>query len=108
MFDVRCATVQFEHATYKHYIFCFWIYRRSKQQKRRKRIKKNSSSSDDDDYDKNSPKKHGRKNIRKMIRSSDLEIETKEAAKREFERKKRIEERQKLVRIKSWPNISYI
>lgn len=68
-----------------------------KQQKRRKRIKKMSDSSDDGDE--NSPKKHGRKNIRKMIRSSDLEVETKEAAKREMERKKRIEERQKLVRF---------
>lgn len=64
--------------------------------RRRKRIKKNSDSSDDDG-EKGAQKKHGRKNIRKMIRSSDLEIETKEAAKREIERKKRIEERQKLV-----------
>lgn len=63
------------------------------KRRRRKRIRKNSDSSDDDDK----PKKHGRKNIRKMIRAQDLEVETKEAAKHEAERKKRIEERQKLV-----------
>lgn len=79
-------------------IFWFSDISSKKQQKRRKRIKKNSDSSDADG-DENSPKKHGRKNIRKMIRSSDLEVETKEAAKREMERKKRIEERQKLVRF---------
>lgn len=65
-----------------------------KKRKRRRRIRKNSDSSDD-----NSKKKSGRKNIRKVIRTADLEDETKEAAKREQERKKRIEERQKLVRI---------
>lgn len=64
--------------------------------RRRKRIKKISDSSDDDD--KNTTRKHGRKNIRKVIRAQDLEVETKEAAKREAERKKRIEDRQKLVR----------
>lgn len=63
--------------------------------RRRKRIRKNSSSSDDDGE--KGSRKHGRKNIRKVIRSSDLEVETKEAAKLEAERKKRIEERQKLV-----------
>lgn len=63
-----------------------------KKYKRRKRIKKVSDSSDE-----NTPKKHGRKNIRKVIRTADLEQETKEAAKHEIERKKRIEERQKLV-----------
>lgn len=64
--------------------------------RRRKRIKKNSSSSDDDG-ERGGMKKHGRKNIRKVIRSADLEVSTKEAAKREAERKKRIEDRQKLV-----------
>lgn len=63
--------------------------------KRRKRIRRNSDSSDDDDND--TPKKHGRKNIRKVTRYQDLEDETKEAAQRERERKKRIEERQKMV-----------
>lgn len=54
-----------------------------------------SDSSDDDDMD--TPKKHGRKNIRKVTRYQDLEDETKEAAQRERERKKRMEERQKMV-----------
>lgn len=73
----------------------------SSKRRRRKRIKKNSSSSDEDG-ERGSGKK-GRKNIRKVIRSSDLEDETKEAAKREGERKRRIEERQRLVRL-FYPN----
>lgn len=78
-----------------YFRFYFWLNRAKR--KRRKRIKKVSDSSDEDG-DRNK-KKQGRKNIRKMIRVADLEEETKEAAKREAERKKRIQERQKLVKF---------
>ncbi|XP_059622920.1 transcriptional regulator ATRX homolog [Phlebotomus argentipes] len=65
---------------------------------RKRRIKrpKNSDSSDDDKKDDKGDKATKRKNIRKVIKDRDLEDETKKAAKEESERKKRIEERQKL------------
>ncbi|XP_053669923.1 transcriptional regulator ATRX homolog [Anopheles nili] len=82
--------------------------------KKRTRIRKNSSSSSDDegsgskrkrkrgkkskaedDSDADSPNK-GRKNIRKLMKKSDLEETTKNAAQEERERKQRIIERQKL------------
>lgn len=64
---------------------------------RRKRIKRVSenSSSNDEAKDKSSPAK-GRKNIKKIIKVRDLDEETRIAAKEEQQRKKRIEERQKL------------
>ncbi|XP_068157682.1 transcriptional regulator ATRX homolog [Drosophila tropicalis] len=63
--------------------------------KKRRRIKRNSSgdSADDGDDDKN---KNKRKHIRKIIKTKDLDVSTKEAAKEEDDRRKRIEERQKL------------
>lgn len=64
-----------------------------KPKKRRIRRQKNSDSSNSDGDDK-SPNK-GRKNIRKVLKVKDLEVDTKKAAKIEVERKKRIEERQK-------------
>lgn len=54
--------------------------------------------------DESNPVQDTRKNIRKMIRSSDLRVETKEAVQRELERRERLEEKQKLVRIKNHPN----
>lgn len=62
--------------------------------KRRKRIKKMASSDEDDESQEKN--KTGRKNIRKLIKNSGLDVTTKEAAKIERERKQRIEERQKL------------
>lgn len=65
-----------------------------KTKKKRRRIKKNSSNdSDDGDDEKN---KNKRKHIRKIIKTKDLDLTTKEAAKEEEDRRKRIEERQKL------------
>jgi len=65
-----------------------------KQKKKgRKRIKKNSSGESDDDDDK---QKNKRKHIRKIIKTKDLDLTTKEAAKEEDDRRKRIEDRQKL------------
>lgn len=56
-----------------------------------------TSDSSDKDGEKNAPKKLGRRNIRKLIADCDLSEQTKEAGKREEERKKRIAEKQKLV-----------
>ncbi|KAH8382793.1 hypothetical protein KR009_005281 [Drosophila setifemur] len=61
--------------------------------KKRKRIKKNSSGESDNDDDKAKVK---RKHIRKIIKAKDLNVSTKEAGKEEEDRRKRIEERQKL------------
>ncbi|KAH8310934.1 hypothetical protein KR044_003488 [Drosophila immigrans] len=63
-----------------------------KNKKKRRRIKKNSSGDSDED-EKN---KNKRKHIRKIIKTKDLDLSTKEAAKEEDDRRKRIEERQKL------------
>ncbi|KAG4079249.1 hypothetical protein HA402_006972 [Bradysia odoriphaga] len=57
--------------------------------KKRRRIKNASDSSDNE-------KNTSRKKIRKILDEKDLEDETKEAAREEMERKRRIEERQKL------------
>ena len=63
-----------------------------KSKKKRRRIRQNSSDeSDDGKKDKNK-----RKDIRKIIKTSELNISTKTATKEEEERRKRIEERQKL------------
>ncbi|KAH8257777.1 hypothetical protein KR038_001028 [Drosophila bunnanda] len=62
--------------------------------KKRKRIKKNSSGESEDGDDEK--QKNKRKHIRKIIKTKDLDVTTKEAAKEEDDRKKRIEERQKL------------
>ncbi|XP_017052637.2 transcriptional regulator ATRX homolog [Drosophila ficusphila] len=64
-----------------------------KGKKKRKRIKKNSSGESDGDDDK---QKNKRKHIRKIIKTKDLDLTTKEAAKEEDDRRKRIEDRQKL------------
>ncbi|XP_032593368.1 transcriptional regulator ATRX homolog [Drosophila grimshawi] len=65
-----------------------------KKKKKRRRIKKTSSGdSDDGDDEKN---KNKRKHIRKIIKTKDLDLTTKEAAKEEDDRRKRIEERQKI------------
>lgn len=71
------------------YIFLF------SRPKKKSRIKKASADDDSDSDNKNSPNK-GRKNIRKVIKSKELETGTKQAARNEMERKRRIEERQKL------------
>ncbi|KAH8267177.1 hypothetical protein KR026_001972 [Drosophila bipectinata] len=63
------------------------------QKKKRKRIKKNSSDDSDGDDEK---AKNKRKHIRKIIKTKDLDVSTKEAGKEEEDRRKRIEERQKL------------
>ncbi|XP_055695300.1 transcriptional regulator ATRX homolog [Lutzomyia longipalpis] len=65
---------------------------------RKRRIKrpKNSDSSDDEKKTEKSPDKNKRKNIRKVLKDRDLEDDTKKAAREESERKKRIEERQKM------------
>ncbi|KAM7362156.1 ATRX chromatin remodeler XNP isoform 1-T2 [Cochliomyia hominivorax] len=64
-----------------------------KSKKKRRRIRKNSSDDSDDDEKKD---KNKRKDIRKIIKTSELNISTKTATKEEEERRKRIEERQKL------------
>lgn len=81
----------------------------AKPKKKRRRIKKTTSDDDEseskrngdasdgsDDADGSKSKAAGRKNIRKVIKTRDLESVTKRAAREEAERKKRIEERQKL------------
>ncbi|GFR28480.1 transcriptional regulator ATRX [Trichonephila clavata] len=74
------------------------------KKKRRKRIKiaANSSSSDEkekgDGASQNTPGK-GRKNIKKILSKEDLTVETKEAQNIEKERRKRVQERQKLYNI---------
>lgn len=65
---------------------------KKKSKGKRRRIRQNSSEeSDDGKKDKNK-----RKDIRKIIKTSELNISTKTATKEEEERRKRIEERQKL------------
>ncbi|XP_036321898.1 transcriptional regulator ATRX homolog isoform X2 [Rhagoletis pomonella] len=64
--------------------------------KRKGRGKKNANSDEDDDDDSDEKNKNKRKHIRKIIKTKDLDISTKNAAKEEEERRKRIEERQKL------------
>lgn len=76
-------------------VFSVLLFRKKK--KKRKRIKAQKSDDSSDEYDEDGVKKKGRKNIRKVIKSRDLDDETKEAARTEQERKKRIEERQKMV-----------
>lgn len=61
---------------------------------KRKRIKTLKSDSSEEDDDGNGNK--GRKNIRKLLKIKDLEYQTKQAAKTELERKRRIEERQRM------------
>lgn len=68
-----------------------------KKKKKRKRIRRQKSDSSEDSD--GNPKSKGRKNIRKVMRNKDLDQETKDAARIEMERKKRIQERQKLVRF---------
>lgn len=63
------------------------------KKKKRKRIKNNSSEESDGDDEK---AKNKRKHIRKIIKTKDLDVSTKEAGKEEEDRRKRIEERQKL------------
>lgn len=73
--------------------------------KKRRRIKAASDSSDNE-------KNASRKKIRKILDEKDLEDDTKKATREEMERKKRIEERQKLVSGKienfSWiPRVTF-
>ena len=63
--------------------------------RRRKRIK-NGSSSDDESQDEDKDSPHKRKNIRKIVADKKLSEDTKMAALDEKERKKRMEEKQKL------------
>lgn len=63
---------------------------------RLKRIKRNSDSSSGDEGKEKDGTSKGRKNIKKIIKVRDLDEETRLAAKEEAQRKKRIEERQKL------------
>lgn len=67
---------------------------------KRKRIKKMSSDSDSDvqEVSQGTPNKSGRKNIRKVLKDKQVAEDTKQAAKEEEERLKRIAERQILVR----------
>ncbi|KAH8417417.1 hypothetical protein KR222_011589, partial [Zaprionus bogoriensis] len=67
-----------------------------KTKKKRRRIKKNSSGDSDDGDEEKNKDKNKRKHIRKIIKTKDLDMTTKEAAKEEEDRRKRIEERQKL------------
>ncbi|GAB0094799.1 Transcriptional regulator ATRX homolog [Sergentomyia squamirostris] len=72
----------------------------TKNRKRRIKRPKNDDSTDEENGE-NGDKEKGdkslkRKNIRKVIKDRDLEDDTKKAARLESERKKRIEERQKL------------
>ncbi|XP_076641676.1 transcriptional regulator ATRX homolog isoform X2 [Halictus rubicundus] len=72
-----------------------------KKVKQRKRIKKVDTDSDDDSDDdaansQGTPGKKGRKNIRKVLKDKQVADDTKQAAKEEEERLKRIEDRQKL------------
>ncbi|XP_039948110.1 transcriptional regulator ATRX homolog [Bactrocera neohumeralis] len=61
--------------------------------KRKGKVKKSAKSDEEDADEKN---KNKRKHIRKIIKTKDLDITTKNATKEEEERRKRIEERQKL------------
>lgn len=72
----------------------YFIVYSKKKRRRRKRNKKNLDSSDGERESRN---KRGRKNIRKVIKVKDLELETKLAAKEEIQRKRRLEERRKKV-----------
>lgn len=74
----------------------------SKKKRRRRKRKKNNSDSSDGDRESHS--KRGRKNIRKVIKVKDLELETKLAAKEEIQRRRRIVEREKKVKqnIRKW------
>ncbi|XP_065355024.1 transcriptional regulator ATRX homolog [Calliphora vicina] len=67
----------------------------NKSKKKKRRIRKNSTDDSDDDDDEKKDKTK-RKDIRKIIKTSELNISTKTATKEEEERRKRIEERQKL------------
>ncbi|CAL1267619.1 unnamed protein product [Larinioides sclopetarius] len=77
---------------------------KQRKKKKRKRIKKaaDTSSSDEDKKkdeegaSQNTPGK-GRKNIKKILSKKDLAMETKEAQNLERERRKRVQERQKMV-----------
>lgn len=67
---------------------------------KRKRIKKMASDSDSSDAMQTSqgtPGKSGRKNIRKVLKDKQVADDTKQAAKEEEERLKRIAERQAVV-----------
>lgn len=66
---------------------------------KRKRIKKMASDSDSSviETSQGTPGKSGRKNIRKVLKDKQVAEDTKQAAKEEEERLKRIAERQALV-----------
>lgn len=64
------------------------------KKKKKRRVKQMTDSEDDDSDGKGDKVK--RKNIRKVIKDKDLEADTKQAARDEMERKRRVAERQKL------------
>lgn len=66
------------------------------KKKKRRRIKRNSDEENSSDDEEDGSPSKGRKQIRKIIKARDLEDDTKRAAREETERKKRIDERQKL------------
>lgn len=65
-------------------------------EKKRRRIKNEKDSAASDSGSDDEQNKNKRKHIRKIIKTKDLDISTKTAAKEEEERRTRIEERQKL------------
>lgn len=65
----------------------------AKKKKKKRRVKQMTDSEEDSD---SKEAKHKRKNIRKVMRDKDLESDTKNAERLEMERRKRVEERQKV------------
>lgn len=90
------------HEEYIKWQYLFLQFLRPKPT-RRKRIKAAGTDTDSDedvDNSQGSPGKTGRKNIRKVLRDKQVAEDTKQAAKDEEERLRRIAERQKLVSSK--------
>ncbi|UJR15474.1 hypothetical protein I4U23_002417 [Adineta vaga] len=69
---------------------------RSKSKKSKSKLSDDDSDESSDDENKSpSKRKHGRKNIRKILDDKELDIQTKDAIEAEQERRKRIAEKQK-------------
>lgn len=73
------------------------IFRPKPKRKRIKKVATDSDSSDEMKTSQGTPGKSGRKNIRKVLKDKQVADDTKQAAKEEEERLKRIAERQALV-----------
>lgn len=73
-------------------------FERSKKKKSTWRRIVKRKARDESSEEKEEDKKKGRKNIKKILKKDSLKVETKEALKNEEERKKRLEERNKLLR----------